>query len=172
MSPEAERSHKSLILHPSSNATVRALSDSVEIVAPPLEVFEWLLHLDEHYREWHPDHVQWRYLDRTPDLVGSVVEYEERLHGSTHRLRARFTRVVRPGRIEFKNLFPASLICPRGSFIVEPKGEGSLFTATLEFRLAGLLERLAGDRTEAMRVHMREEGENLKRLLEGDRQER
>ena len=32
------------------------ISDSIEIEVAPKVVFDWLSQLDDHYREWHPDH--------------------------------------------------------------------------------------------------------------------
>ena len=141
------------------------LTDSVDIATPPETVYAWLAHLDEHYVEWHPDHVSCRWLRGGADQVGSVLECVELLHGSRHALRMRIRRAEAPRLIEFACLAPASLVTRGGSFIVEARGAGSRFTASLDFRGGRLLEMLARRRVEALRAHMREEGENLQRLL-------
>ena len=75
------------------------------------------------------------------------------------------SKIEKNKRIEYKLLFPMSIICPKGSFIIESKGDSSIFTATLSFRFGWFLSKLAKNRVEAIRTHMKEEGENLKRLL-------
>ena len=63
--------------------------------------------------------------------------------------------------------------------MLEPAGAGTDFTAELEFGMRlplvgrpidSLLRRLLGRRFSAIREHMREEGRNLKHLLEGPRE--
>jgi len=97
---------------------------------------------------------------------GSVLYIEECLHGKLHKMKFLGTKVESNERIEYKLLFPTSIICPRGSFIVEPKGQSCIFTATLSFRFGTIFSRFAQPRVEALKKHMKEEGENLKRLLE------
>jgi len=69
-------------------------------------------------------------------------------------------------RLEMKVLFPVSLICPKGGFYVEPGNGGTIFTAVLYFRFAGLFRKFAGDRVREIMTHMKEEGEGLKRIIE------
>ena len=146
---------------------VVTLEDRIEIRTPPEEVFKWLRNLDKHYREWHPDHVKW--VTTTGDIdEGGIFYFEEYLHGKLHRIRGKITKVEENRRIEYRVLFPMSTICPKGSFFIEPEGESSIFTATLSFRLGGMFLKLLGNRVKAVKNHMREESENLKRLLERD----
>ena len=142
------------------------LRDSIEIKVTPQKTFDWLVHLEENYKAWHPDHVECYWLKGKPAAEGSILYVEEYIHGSLHKMRSRITKIEPTERIEYKFLFPMSLICPEGSFIIEPKGESCIFTATLSFRFAKILPKLAKGRVEALKKHMREEGENLKRLLE------
>jgi hypothetical protein len=81
-----------------------------------------------------------------------------------HKCRSKITKVEKNKKIEFKNLFPISIICPKGSFIIEPKGKNSIFTATLSIRFGWLFSKL--NRVSVLEKHMKEEGENVKRLLE------
>ena len=145
------------------------LKDSIEIRAKPDKIFHWLKNLDKNYKEWHPDHVKCVNLMDSEELqIEDVFLYEEYLHGELHKLKFKLTKIEENTRIEFKSLFPISLICPGGSFIIEPKGENSIFIATLSFRLGKLFSKFAKSKVDAIKQHMKEEGENLKKLLEKD----
>ncbi len=141
------------------------LKHSIEIGASPEKIFSWLMDLERNYRKWHPDHIKWANEEGSIS-EGKTAVYEEYIHGKPHRIRARITKLEKNRMIGFRNLFPMSLICPKGSFMIEPKGRHSIFTATLSFRAGWLLSRLMKSRLEAIKSHMREEGENLKRVLE------
>ncbi|MFX1320466.1 MAG: SRPBCC family protein [Promethearchaeota archaeon] len=146
---------------------MKTLRDSIEINTKPEKIFQWLKNLDNNYKKWHKDHVNSIKLTATRELeIGDVFCYEEYLHGELHKLKLKLTNVEENRVIEFKTLFPASLICPKGSFLIEPKNDNSIFTATLTFRMGNIFSKFAKSRVEAIKKHMKEEGENLKRLLE------
>ncbi len=71
--------------------------------------------------------------------------------------------------IEYDFLFPTSIIVKRGSFIFSNTNSGCIFTATLTFRFGKIFLKLFKKQMEATIKHMKEEGENLKRLLEKDK---
>jgi hypothetical protein len=147
------------------------LRDSVLIQVPPEDVWAWLSELPRRYRNWHPAHIDCRYIRGDSLTVGAVLQVDEQLHGKPHSLRLHADVVV-PHR-----LLRYSGRGFRGEFLLESVKEGTLFTAELEFglrlplvgRLLDLVFRraLAG-RLSALQVHMREEGANLKRLLEAE----
>ena len=141
------------------------LKDSIEVNAGPEQVYEWLTSLDEHYSEWHPDHVRCIY-ESGEVAEGEVFCFEEYIHGDLHRIKGRITRLDENRAIEYNCLFPTSIICPKGSFAIEKSGDRSVFIATLSFRFAWLFSTFAKNRVEAVKAHMREESENLKNLLE------
>ena len=97
---------------------------------------------------------------------GSVLYAEEYLGDKMEKLSFEITNCVRNELIEYKVLFPESFVCSGGSFSIKPSNGGSVFTATLSFRFGGLVSMAAKKRAEAIRQHMKEEGENLKVLLE------
>ena len=142
------------------------LIDSIEIKTTAEKIFDWFTHFEENFKAWHPDHVECRWLKGEPFEEGSILYVEEYLHGKLHKMKFLGTKVESNKKIEYKLLFPISIICPKGSFIIESKGESCIFTATLSFRFGKILSRLAKSRIEATKKHMREEGENLKKLLE------
>lgn len=148
------------------------LQDSVEIKTSPERIFDWFNHLPEHYLVWHPDHVACRFLKGTAFGEGSLLYAEEYLHGKLHHLKFRMIRVVPNRRLEFQ-VFPGF----KGSFIIQPLNGTVRFTATLTFgttmplasgMLDWIMRKLLARRLDAMRRHMQEEGENLKRLLEAE----
>lgn len=141
------------------------LRDSIEIKTTPERIKEWFRDIDKHYLDWHPDHVKCYWIGK-PAEEGSILYFEEYLHGGLHKIKSVITKIVPNRKIEYKLLFPMSVICPKGSFLIEQKGENCIFTATLSYRFEWLFLRFAKDRVEAIKKHMREEGENLKRLLE------
>lgn len=141
------------------------LVDSIEIGVRPEIAFEWLANLEKHYKEWHPDHVRWT--NETGQFKeGSKCHAEELVHGKLHRIRARYTRIERNRRIEYKMLYPTSIICSKGSFLLKSSRGKTVFTATLTFRGGRIMSRLFRSRMEEIKRHMREEGENLKAILE------
>ena len=149
------------------------LRDSIEIKTTPEYIFKWFAHFKENYRAWHSDHRECRYLQRNDPLgEGSVSYCEEYLHGELHKLKLRITKVVPNSQIEYMLPFFG-----RGAFLIKSHGTRVLFTAELYFgwRIP-LLGRLLDmgvhvflkRRLEAMRQHMKEEGQNLKEFLESD----
>ena len=150
------------------------LEHSIEIGTTPEKVFEFLSNLvdDESYRAWHPDdHVALRWLEGSPWQEGSVVHAEEYIDGELHKLTFVVTRVVPNREIEYA---PISRFhrryAPKYTFSVEPEDAGCVFTAAVHARIPLLLRLLSSKRVErglsSVRKHMKEEGENLKRILE------
>jgi hypothetical protein len=145
---------------------MKTLSDSIEINTSPEKAYEWFINIDQNYKEWHPDHVKAIWLTENKMKVGSKLYSEEYIHGELHKIKFKCTNIEPNRKIEFKNLLPMSLICPKGSFIFELKGDICIFTATLSFRMGNTLSKIAKKKVEALKNHMKEEGENLKRILE------
>ena len=102
--------------------------------------------------------------------AGSEVECQEYLHGKLHTMRFRLTRVEPGRRMEYEIVGLG-----KGVFEIIPKGEEVEFVAELgvgsDFPLVGplvdaILRALFSSRLDAMRKHMREEGRNLKQIIE------
>ena len=152
------------------------LKHSIEIRTTPEKIFEFLSTLidDKSYRSWHPDdHVALRWLKGSPWEEGSVIHAEEYIDGKLHKLRFIITRVVPNREIEY---IPVSRFrrryAPKYTFSVEPKDASCVFTAAVYVRVPLLPRLLAKKRVErgfsSVQKHMKEEGENLKRILEAD----
>lgn len=145
------------------------IKDSIEIKATPDTIFNGLINVfssQEYYKKWHKDHVKCQWLKGKPFEEGSILYIEEYLHGKLHKMKFLGTKLELNRKIEYRLLFPMSIICSKGSFTVEPKGQSSIFTAYLTFRFGWLFSKFAKGKVDAMKNHMREEGENLKKLLE------
>jgi len=150
------------------------LRDSVEIKTAPEEVFDFLKHLvdDASYRAWHPaDHVALRWIRGNPYEEGSVAYAEEYLHGKLHKLKFRISKIVPNREIEYAPLSRLlRIFFPKNRFEIEPSGDGCIFTAEVHLRIGRVAKALAKRKLEvglsSVRKHMKEEGENLKRILE------
>ena len=142
------------------------LSHSIKIKTSPDKIFEWFGDLPVYYRSWHPEHVTARWIKKFEEGVGTVFYAEQKLDGDRGGYIFTVTEYV-PGRlIVYKPSFPRSLNLSRGSFVVEPVEGGCIFTATLRFRFGFLMsESFLKD----IKIHIGEEGENLKKLLESKR---
>ena len=148
------------------------LRDTVGIRATPERVFDWLAHLEDNYTSWHPDHVSCRHAAGPRFAPGAVYRIEQYLHGKLHRLTLRVTRVI-PNREITYRIAPGFY----GTFRMVPQASGVQFVAELSMGcrapvlgpvLDRLLRHVLRRRLSAQETHMREEGENLRALLEKD----
>ncbi len=146
------------------------LRDAVHIRVSPGQVFDWLERFCEFYCDWHPDHISCAYLHGSGLEVGSIVRCEEYLHGQPHQMKLKITRVIPNSCLEYS-------IAPgfRGSFRTRSHDRGVEFVAELALgvgwpflgrALDWLLGKLLSSRLAALETHMREEGQNLKSMLE------
>lgn len=146
------------------------LRDSIFIRATAAGAYNWFEHLDEHYLDWHPDHVTCRFpSDRLPG-PGAKIYIEEILHGKLHRFRLHVLNVIPNREIRYRILPGVD-----GAFLFQDRDGGMQFEATLEFgwdipvlgALVDLALRLSlATKLAAIQQHMHEEGINLRRLLE------
>lgn len=150
------------------------LTNSIEIKTTPEKIFDFFAHLidDESYRAWHPDdHVALRWIKGQPWEEGSVLYAQEYLHGKLHKMKLVITKVIPNRRIEFAPLSRfLRIFFPRNSFAIEPKGDICIFTTTGCLRVGWFVKIFAKGKLalglSSARKHMKEEGENLKRIVE------
>lgn len=143
------------------------LKDEILIEAPPERIFEFFEHMGENYLAWHPDHVTFRWTNGRGLQPGVAFYFEEYIGGKLFKKTVRFTE-IEPGRyIEFE---PAwwlmRLFMPRLSFEIQPQDEASLFIAQIAIRTGPIGAWVNRQEFNAVRQHMKEEGENLKKILE------
>jgi uncharacterized protein YndB with AHSA1/START domain len=148
----------------------RAIRDSIEIRTTPEKIWEFFYDLEQNYTSWHPEHVVFKWTEGAPIESGSAWYAEEFSMGKLKKLKGTIGEVIPNRKIVFKNVFPASLVSPRFEWNIEPKSSNSVFTAINYLRAEGLYRRIARKTMEtaieASRKHMKEEGKNLKRILE------
>jgi ligand-binding SRPBCC domain-containing protein len=148
-------------------------SDTSHISASPNDVWRFFADMESHYLEWHPEHVVWRNLEGDATIAGSVIYADE--HLGRLRLKGKFfIDHVEPERFfDFRVGFPFSLVNAGGHFRIRPTADGG---CDLEAEnhvgydvpvIGRLLDRVLAKVMPAddLYRHMREEGENLDRLL-------
>ncbi len=146
------------------------LEDSVEIRTAPDRIFDFFEHMDRNYQSWHPDHVVFKWVEGSSLKEGAVFYFEEYIAGKLLKKRVRFTRIEADKHIEFAPTFwLLRLFLPRFVFHIDVDGDRCKFAARIRIRIGPLAKRLHQREFDAVRQHMREEGQNLKRLLEGSR---
>jgi hypothetical protein len=147
-----------------------SLRDDISIRTTPEQLFRWLEAMPQEYKGWHPDHVDCRVIKGSMLQADTEVECREYLHGKLHSMRFYLTRIEPARRMEYRI---AGL--GRGVFEAIPKGDEIHFVAGLDLGsdipiigalLDFILRSLFPQRLSAMRQHMREEGRNLKWIIE------
>ena len=144
------------------------IEDSIEIETTPDAIFDFFRHA-ENYKPWHPDHIVCQWIKGKPLEEGSINYTEEYAHGKLHKLKVVYTKITPNKEIEFKitNLI-WRIFYPKTTFNIEQKGESCTFTAKTYLRLGPIGSRLEKTKKllRSIAQHMKEEGENLKKILE------
>ena len=143
------------------------LKDSIKINCRPEKVYNWLINnFIKDYKRLHSKHVLAKWVKGKNFEVGSIMYFKEYLNGGLEKLSAKAVKNVKNRLIEYRFLFPHCIICQKGSFIIKPQKNGSVFTAVLSFRLGWILSKIMPSKVNALKKHMKEEGDNLKKILE------
>jgi hypothetical protein len=150
------------------------LTDSIKIETTPENIFNFLTSIvdDQSYKAWHKDdHVSFSFLKGKTWTEGSVIYAEEYIHGKLHKLKFKITKVVPNKQIEYVPVSPfLRRYFPKNEFIIEQKEGSCLFIASGTYRLGWIaktfFKKAVKDGLNSVKKHMKEEGENLKRILE------
>ncbi len=143
--------------------------DSILIKSSPQKVFKTLIFFfrnSENYKLWHKDHIACSWQKGKDFSPGSQLVVEEYLHGKHHRLRLKLLNYEQNNFIAYKFLFPLSLIFSKGFFKIIPKENNTEFVAQLKLKFNGLLTWIFREKIKALKIHMKEEGENMKAFIE------
>jgi len=153
------------------------MRDTIEIEAPAEYVYDCLvrsLRGLESYKAGHPEHESIEWLRGKPVTEGSLVRITEYLNGTLTSLTFRFVKVVPNRMIRYRVRFPLSIIAPENRFAFEKLGESRCrFTAYGRIRMPMWLflksHSAHEGKLKGSKQHMKEEGENLKRIAESSR---
>lgn len=143
------------------------LKETTRIAAPPGGVYRFFERMEENYARWHPDHIMFRWIDNGRLETGSKAYFKEWIAGKRRTKTVRFTRVEPDRYIEFKpTSLLVGLLLPHISFTIIPRPEGCELTQRIKVRTGPIGARLNRREFDAVREHMREEGENMGRIFE------
>lgn len=145
------------------------LQDRTTIQAPASRIFDFFDLMEHNYRHWHPDHGHFEWRGKKGVALGNRFYFEETIAGEQQKKEVEFTEVVPNRLLAFAptNRF-FRLFLPRISFEMEETSSGTLFTAQVVVRMGPLAQWMHQDELAAVKRHMREEGENLKMIMEAD----
>ncbi len=147
------------------------LKDSIEIKTTPEDIWDFFVNLEKNYKSWHPeDHVVFKWTKGKPMELGSHFYAEEIMGGKLFKIKGFAYEVVPHRKIFFKYSFPFFFFFFCNGSLIETNGSSSVFTAISYIRAGNFFSKLF--KKEMMKnidiheKHVREEGENLKAILE------
>ena len=147
------------------------LTDSIEIKTTPEKIWEFFTNLEKNYKAWHPkEHIVFKWTKGKPMESGSSWYGEEVVRGKVFKLKGTIGEVIPNKKIVFKYSFPISFVAPWFEWSIEPKGSISVFTARSYLRAGEFylkyFKKEMEFKLEIHYQHVKEEGENLKKILE------
>ena len=145
------------------------LSETSPLIrAAPADIFAFFSEMEANYLAFHPDHIEFRWIDAPALTPGVRFFIAERIDGKLLEKIVAFTTVKPNSVIEFAPTNPIfRFFLPRITFRIMQKEMGIIVTQEIQLRVGPMATWLNSREFDAVRLHMREEGENLKELLEG-----
>jgi uncharacterized protein YndB with AHSA1/START domain len=145
------------------------LEATIDIAADARRVYRFFAEMAQRYTAWHPDHIAFRWVNDAELAVGSRFRIEERIDGRVLKRTMRFTRLEPDRHVEFvPDNALIRFFLPRILFAIEPAGDGCRVTQQVHVRIGPIGRRLNRRGFAVVLRHMREEGENLKALLDAE----
>lgn len=147
------------------------VKSSIEIDTTPEEIWNFFKNIEENYKMWHPkEHIYFKWVKGKPLELGSKIDSEEAIDGHKVRIKGTCIESEKNKIIVFKPNWPVSFICPRIEWVIEKKGENSIFIANTYYKFGKMYLKTKKDKVDFIlkvaQKHMDEEGENLKKILE------
>ena len=147
------------------------LSHSIEIKTTHEKIWKFLKNPDN-YTIWHPqDHIRMMWTKGKPFELGSTFYSEQLVFGKVQKYNGQIKEIIPNRKVVFTFKFPVSLMSPKIIWYTETKGENTVFTAISIIRAGYLYKKLFKKGMKKLIAehnrHVGEEGENLKKLLEG-----
>jgi hypothetical protein len=104
--------------------------------------------------------------------VGSKFYSEQLIFGKVKKYDGKMKEIIPNRKVVFTFKFPISIFSPEIEWRIEPKGSTTVFTAISYMRAGYLWKKLfkkgMNNLIKEHDRHVGEEGENLKKILEGD----
>jgi len=97
---------------------------------------------------------------------GSTIYAEEVVGGELLKLKVTCVNVVPNRKFALKLPFPKSLFA-KYEYLIEPRGANTAFTAFTYLKFPGFAQKRIQSLIKIGKKHIREEGVNLKKVLEG-----
>ena len=142
------------------------LKDTVEINTTPEKIWEFWSNMDKNYKAWHPkDHILFKWTKGRPMEEGSTIYAEEVVGGKLLKGKVTCVDVVPNRKFALTLPFPRSLFC-KYEYLIEPRGDNTAFIALTHLKFPGFARKRIQATVEVGKRHIREEGENLKKILE------
>ena len=142
------------------------LKDTVEINTTPEKIWEFWANMDKNYKALHPeDHILFQWTKGRPMEEGSTIYAEEVVGGKLLKGKVTCVDVVPNRKFALTLPFPRSLFC-KYEYLIEPRGDNTAFIAFTHLKFPGFARKRIQAIVEVGKKHVREEGENLKKILE------
>lgn len=147
------------------------IESSVEIRTTPDKIWDFFYNLENNYKEWYPEEHHFFCWTKGESLeIGSKFDSLEIVDGHKTRLKGKCIKALKNKEIAFKPAFPASIMCTKLEWILEPKGETTIFIAKTYYKFGKIFltfkNGTANQIMEITKKHMDTEGQNLKKILE------
>lgn len=140
------------------------LEESVILDCPPETAIAFLEDMEARYLEWHPDHVEFRWVT-SPAGARHRFFFEEKI--GRQRLRATM-KITRADDGRFALMVPVNpllrIVFPWMSFVIDPVPGGSRLIHRIALQLGPIRPFITRAFLEPLREHMREEAVTLRRL--------
>jgi len=142
------------------------LEDTIEIKTTPEKIWEFWVDMDKNYKAWHPeDHILFRWTKGRAMEESSNIYAEETVGGKLLKGKVTCVDVVPNRKFALKLTFPKSLFV-KYEYLIESRGANTAFTAYTYLKYPGFARKRIEAVIEVGKKHVKEEGENLKKILE------
>ena len=146
------------------------LKDSIEINQSIEKIWNFFENMTKNYISWHPEeHVKFERRKGEPHQIGTVIYAEEYIAGKLCKIKNTCTNIEKYKRIEYKTSFPLSIFHPKAEYLFTRSEKGCIFTAINYFKVPIIFNSKIKSLIAATEKHMKEEGENLKEIMENEK---
>ena len=146
------------------------IEDKILINSKPDKVFQFFESMDENYLQWHKDHICYRYVKGKGLKEGVVVYFEEKIGDEMLKKTVAYNKIIPNKYIEFvpSNWF-TRLFVPKMTFIFNEIENQTEFIGQIHMRGIGPIGKYLNRKNiMGIRKHIKEEGINLKRIIENN----